>query len=122
MRLGQRVRVARKYEAGSYDGKIQHINEEYKNKGAKHWGKEVRYYVNFDDPAAYDNWLQRGSMLYVNIRTMLKKCFIVSTTYDSIQVEEYSENISVYNTNYNVKKSDIDSMLITEAAHDITTI
>ena len=122
MRLGQRIRVVRKYEAGSYDGQIHHINEEYKNKGANHWGTEVRYYVKFDDPAAYDRWLQRGSMLYVYVRTMLKKCFIVSTTNDTIQVEEYSENISVYNTNYTVKKTDIDSMLITEAAHDITTI
>lgn len=122
MRIYDVVQVSQKKDSTDVSiGTIQHIDYEFKNIAAKDWGKSVRYYIKFNDQEAYDRWLVRGSMLYILMNNVPKKCYVDTISDDTITVVEHSEKI-VHPSNcimFNVKKNRIESMLITEAAYYI---
>ena len=130
MKIGDKVHITRNPECHSFSyendfdfiGTIHHIDEQYKNEGAKEYGTETCYYIKFDEIDQYNHLLLRGSQLYVYYNDSLIKGHIYELNDDNIKFEEYSETITPYGIIYTIDKKDIDSMLIYHKAYCITKI
>ena len=126
---GYRVVVNRRREfsedATPYLGKIWRIDTELKNRGAPSWGVEDYHYVEFDNPATYDNILLRGWSIYCKVNEKANKCIIrdvyknKSGEIDHIVVVIDDGKYNLYNTEYKVLAADILAILISRVGYDI---
>jgi len=112
-----------------YEGTVKNIKYHYKNRGAKHFGKEKAIYIGFMDSSAYDNLLLQGSMIFCYIHNSLLNCYITrivkntSNIITSLQVAIYDDEDNIIKPfppiTYNIDMKYVDSMLITEKAYQI---
>jgi len=121
------VRCRREFsvDVTPYLGKIWRIDTELKNRGAPSWGVEDSHYVEFDNPATYDNILLRGWPIYCKVNGRTHKCIIRgvfknnSGQIDNVVVIIDDGKYNVYNTEYKVLAADILAILISRVGYDI---
>ena len=133
-RIGNIVRVSRKYENKTYRGVLVRLDYDIENRAHTDglFSKHVpKHYVKFDEDVrdeVYRTWLMRGSYLYCSYNgSSPQKCFIKEIEYD-----EFSQNISSLKVavddgrkcmidciELTIKPDNIDSILVYYRGYDI---
>uniref|UniRef100_A0A6C0JNK2 Uncharacterized protein n=1 Tax=viral metagenome TaxID=1070528 RepID=A0A6C0JNK2_9ZZZZ len=110
-----------------YEGTVSSIKYNYKNRGAKHLGKEKVIYVSFMDSYAYHNLLLIGSKIFCLLYGANINCYITnilknnSNIITSLEVSIFDDEdtIRINPIIYKIDPKNIESMLITEKAYQI---
>jgi len=124
----QRVSVTYKEKNKIWSGTVDKILPEPKYVGAPEYGLHNIHYVALDDPAAYDELLLQGWVLFCKIRGISERCSIREIKKDdtgaiqTLTVVKENGVITLYPTSYQVSKEDIKSIMIYLVAFDMTPL
>jgi hypothetical protein len=131
LKINNRVLVTDRDTKISFEGTVVYTEFAPINIAFPMGNKTEYIYVQFDDPAAYQTWLKKGSpLIAIKEHGALDKCVVREMIVENGKMKELTvgnelrliKPISLYSKEYKIAPNKIDSMLIWRVTYNLQRI
>ena len=131
LKINDRVLVTERDSEISFEGVVVYMEVAPINISFPMGNKTEHIYVQFDDPAAYQTWLKRGSpLIAVKEHGALDKCVVREVRIENGKIKDITVGnefrlmppVNLYSKEYKIAGNKIDSMLVWRIAYNLQRI
>jgi hypothetical protein len=131
LKINNRVLVTERDTKISFEGTVVYTELAPINTAFPMGNKTEYIYVQFDDPAAYQTWLKKGSpIIAIKEHGSLDKCVVREITKENGKMKDITVGnelrlippINLYSKEYKIAPNKIDSMLVWRLAYNLQRV